>query len=169
MREITALAFHPLEDYLITGELNGSISRWQSLSVTEREEPVVSNYHWHAHACRSVAFTPDGAYILSGGDEVRVSIAFFFFFTPSNVVARVQSVLVIWQLETGKKTFVPRIGHGPISSICIASNSSLYAVSLQDNSVHIINAFSMKQDQVIQGVASGMSQIASLFIWTWRH
>ena len=97
------------------------------------------------------------------------SLLYFFFFTPSNVVARMQSVLVIWQLETGKKTFVPRIGHGPISSICIASNSSLYAVSLQDNSVHIINAFSMKQDQVIQGVASGMPHIASLFIWTWRH
>lgn len=73
-REVTALAFHPTEDYLITGEVNGSISRWQSLSVHERDEPIATNYHWHAHACHAVAFTPDGAYVLSGGEEVRSTL-----------------------------------------------------------------------------------------------
>lgn len=64
-------------------------------------------------------------------------------------------MLVVWQLETGKKTFVPRIGRGPITNICVANDSSVYAVSLQDNGIHIINAFSMKQDQLIQGISNG--------------
>lgn len=71
-------------------------------------------------------------------------------------------MLVVWQLETGKKTFVPRIGRGPITGICVANDSSIYAVSLQDNGIHIINAFSMKQDQLIQGISNGAHSSSSL-------
>jgi NET1-associated nuclear protein 1 (U3 small nucleolar RNA-associated protein 17) len=51
--------------------------------------PVPSTYHWHSHAVASVVFNSDGTYMLSGGEE---------------------AVLVIWQLETGAKRTLPRLG-----------------------------------------------------------
>lgn len=101
---LTCLAFHPTEDYFATGDVKGNIRIWyclnESLPVNVRgveKKTQTTTLHWHAHAVSSIAFTSNGAYLLSGGEE---------------------SVLVIWQLRTGQKEFVPRVG-APINTVSI--------------------------------------------------
>ena len=102
---LTCLACHPLDDHLVTGDEKGNIRLWYALDERivvkdvglEKKAPTAT-LHWHAHAVSSLAFTSNGAYLLSGGEE---------------------AVLVIWQLQTGKKEFVPRLG-SPIETIAVA-------------------------------------------------
>src|SRR5260221_7438285 len=101
---LTCLAFHPLEDYFATGDDKGVVRLWYCLNdelpvnVRDVEKRTQTRpLHWHAHAVSSIAFSRNGAYLLSGGEE---------------------AVLVIWQLHTGKKEFIPRVG-APISTISV--------------------------------------------------
>ena len=61
--------------------------------------------HWHAHRVRSLAFSADGTTLLSGGDE---------------------AVLVMWQLGTRNRSFLPRLGG---SILAIASSSLETAIN----------------------------------------
>ena len=130
---LTCLAFHPTEPYFATGDEIGQIRLWyclneqavsNSVSSSERRAQTVT-MPWHAHAVSSLAFTSNGAYLLSGGEE---------------------SVLVIWQLHSGKREYVPRLG-APISTISVRSPSGggeeEYLVGLSDGSSVFVNSASL--------------------------
>ncbi|KAJ7110056.1 WD40 repeat-like protein [Mycena epipterygia] len=129
---LTCLAFHPSEDYFATGDEKGNIRLWYCLNDQLPVKPVgvekktqTTTLHWHAHAVSSIAFTPNGAYLLSGGEE---------------------SVLVIWQLHTGKREFLPRIG-SPIKTISVskvASGEEEYLLGLADATYTFVGAASLK-------------------------
>ncbi|KAF7347703.1 S-adenosyl-L-methionine-dependent methyltransferase [Mycena venus] len=129
---LTCLAFHPTEDYFATGDEKGNIRLWYCLNDQLPVKPVgvekktqTTTLHWHAHAVSSLAFTSNGAYLLSGGEE---------------------SVLVIWQLHTGKREFLPRIG-SPIKtiSLCkVASGEEEYLLGLADATYTFVGAASLK-------------------------
>ncbi|CAI5759377.1 unnamed protein product [Candida verbasci] len=59
---------------------------------------------WHIDQVKSLSFSPDNLYLLSGGLE---------------------KVLVFWQLETGKKSFLPRL-NGIIDKISIDDSKNEY-------------------------------------------
>ncbi|KAF8216066.1 WD40 repeat-like protein [Mycena galopus ATCC 62051] len=129
---LTCLAFHPTDDYFATGDENGNIRLWYCLGDQQPVKPVgvekktqTTALHWHAHAVSSLVFTSNGAYLLSGGEE---------------------SVLVIWQLHTGKREFLPRIG-SPIKtiSVCkVASGEEEYLLGLADATYAFVGAASLK-------------------------
>jgi len=129
---LTCLAFHPFEEYFATGDDKGSIRLWyclnDNLAVSARgveKRTQTASFHWHAHAVSSVTFTPNGAYLLSGGEE---------------------AVLVIWQLHTGKKEFVPRVG-APISTVSISRSrisEEEYLLGLADSTYTFISSASLK-------------------------
>ncbi|RPD82358.1 WD40 repeat-like protein [Lentinus tigrinus ALCF2SS1-7] len=128
---LTCLAFHPSEEYFATGDASGCIRLWYCLneSATVKTPGVektaqTTTLHWHAHAVSSLAFTANGAYLLSGGEE---------------------AVLVIWQLHTGKKEFVPRVG-SPIVHIALLSTSGEeeYLLTLADASFVFVRASTLK-------------------------
>jgi NET1-associated nuclear protein 1 (U3 small nucleolar RNA-associated protein 17) len=129
---LTCLAFHPMEDYFATGDVKGNIRLWyclnENLPVNVRgveKKAQTTTLHWHAHAVSSIAFTTNGAYLLSGGEE---------------------SVLVIWQLRTGQKEFVPRVG-APINTISISrmgSGEEEYLLGLADASYVFVSAATLK-------------------------
>ncbi|TBU63747.1 WD40 repeat-like protein [Dichomitus squalens] len=128
---LTCLAFHPSEEYFATGDATGCIRLWYCLneSATTKTPGVektaqTTTLHWHAHAVSSLSFTANGAYLLSGGEE---------------------AVLVIWQLHTGKKEYVPRVG-SPILHIALLSTGGEeeYLLSLADASFVFIRASSLK-------------------------
>ncbi|KAJ7597489.1 WD40 repeat-like protein [Mycena floridula] len=129
---LTCLAFHPSEDYFATGDTKGNISLWYCLNdqtavktVGLEKKAQTSSFHWHAHAVSSISFTSNGAYLLSGGEE---------------------AVLVIWQLDTGKKEFVPRLG-APINTISLAkptTNEEEYLLGLADATYIFISAATLK-------------------------
>jgi NET1-associated nuclear protein 1 (U3 small nucleolar RNA-associated protein 17) len=119
--KLTCLAFHPSEQYFATGDAKGCIRVWYCLSQNTLPTTVkgvekktnTTTLHWHAHAVSSITFTPNGAYLLSGGEE---------------------AVLVIWQLRTGRKEFVPRVG-APINTVSINKSEGVeeeYLLGLAD-------------------------------------
>ncbi|KAH9486491.1 WD repeat-containing protein 75 [Psilocybe cubensis] len=130
--KLTCLAFHPSDEYFATGDEKGVIRLWyclnDNLAVNIRDvekRTQTRSFHWHAHAVSSVSFTNNGAYLLSGGEE---------------------AVLVIWQLETGRKEFIPRLG-APISTISIsrpANGEEEYLLGLSDATYTFISSASLK-------------------------
>lgn len=130
---LTCLAFHPLEDYFASGDEKGVVRLWYCLNddlpvnVRDVEKRTETRpLHWHAHAVSSLAFSRNGAYLLSGGEE---------------------AVLVIWQLHTGRKEFVPRVG-APISTVSVAKSSRTgeeeYLLGLVDATYAFVSSTSLK-------------------------
>ncbi|KAK0233628.1 WD40-repeat-containing domain protein [Armillaria fumosa] len=128
---LCCLAFHPSEDYFATGDSNGNIRLWYCLNdqvnvkaMRVEKRTQTSSFHWHAHPVSSLTFTSNGAYLLSGGEE---------------------AVLVMWQLETGKKEFVPRVG-APISTVSLSKtgNEEEYLLGLVDGTYLFISAASLR-------------------------
>jgi NET1-associated nuclear protein 1 (U3 small nucleolar RNA-associated protein 17) len=91
---------------------------------------ALTKYHWHSREVQFLIFSSDGVYLLSGGLE---------------------GVLVIWQLETGKCQFLPRLG-GPLVSIAASPNPSLYAIACLDNAVKFVNIGTLSIERSIQGI-----------------
>ncbi|KAI0715399.1 WD40 repeat-like protein [Earliella scabrosa] len=128
---LTCLAFHPSEEYFATGDASGCIRLWYCLneSATVKTPGVektaqTTTLHWHAHAVSSLAFTANGAYLLSGGEE---------------------AVLVIWQLHTGKKEFVPRVGSSIVHIALLNTvGEEEYLLTLADASFVFVRASSLK-------------------------
>ncbi|KAI1317106.1 hypothetical protein EDD11_008993 [Mortierella claussenii] len=127
--KITSLAFHPTEGCIATGDERGRITLWYCFGKNV-DRPVTTTLHWHAHQVAALTFTTDGSYLLSGGEE---------------------SVLVIWQLQTGHKQFLPRLG-SEIKHITVSPDQGLYAIGHQDNSVNVIRSVDLKIKTAIQGL-----------------
>jgi NET1-associated nuclear protein 1 (U3 small nucleolar RNA-associated protein 17) len=108
--------------------LQGRILLWQNYKDTDKN----TSLHWHSHAVGSLKFSSDGDYLISGGKE---------------------AVLVIWQLESGEKKYLPRLGSS-ISFITSSFNDSHYAISCEDNSIKIVSGTSFQVVKAMQGFAS---------------
>jgi WD40 repeat protein len=94
-------------------------------------EPPAATVHWHAHAVGALVFSTDGAYLLSGGRE---------------------AVLVIWDVVSGRRAYLPRLG-GDIIGICVCpSDPSRYAIRQADNTLRIINAAAMTVETSLHGL-----------------
>ncbi len=141
---ITCLAFHPSEDYFATGDAKGNIRLWYCLNdqvhikaVGVEKKTQTASFHWHAHAVSSLVFTSNGAYLLSGGEE---------------------AVLVIWQLESGKKEFIPRIG-APINTIALSKvgREEEYLVGLADGTYLFIGASTLQVSRSYSRIRLGTS------------
>ncbi|RYE56192.1 MAG: hypothetical protein EOP20_09230, partial [Hyphomicrobiales bacterium] len=70
----------------------------QDVDNTRDKRLPTTIMHWHPHAVAALAFTPSGAQLLSVGQE---------------------SVLVQWEVSSGKHEFFPRLGGRPIISLAI--------------------------------------------------
>ena len=140
---LTCLACHPTEEYFATGDEKGNIRLWYCLhenaatpkAGVEKRAPTTT-LHWHAHAVSALEFTPNGAYLLSGGEE---------------------AVLVIWQIHSGKREFVPRVG-APIHSVTVSrtrSGEEEYLLCLADASFVFISAAMLKISRSYSGIKLG--------------
>lgn len=144
--KLTCLAFHPSEEYFATGDTTGNIRLWYCLGQKEAfkvagvaKKAQTTTLHWHAHAVSSIAFTANGAYLLSGGEE---------------------AVLVIWQLHSGKKEFVPRVG-APISSVTLSkftNGEEEYLLGLADASFAFVRSGTLKISRTIASIKLGQSR-----------
>ncbi|KAK2460106.1 hypothetical protein APHAL10511_007872 [Amanita phalloides] len=139
---LTCMAFHPFEDYFATGDEKGVIRLWyclnDNLAINVKgveKHTQTTSFHWHAHAVSSLAFTSNGAYLLSGGEE---------------------AVLVIWQIHSGKREFVPRLG-APISTVSISKGlgEESYLVGLVDATYSFISPGSLRISRSYSGIKLG--------------
>ena len=143
---LTSLVFHPTENWFATGDGQGKIRLHYGAMEEESNARIVESttsvLHWHAHAVTALSFTPNGAYLLSGGQE---------------------AVLVLWQLHTGHQEYVPRLG-APINSITVNDSVEAeqeIAVRLRDGSTVFVGAQKLKIARIIAGIRIGMFRSSS--------
>ncbi|KAK5734729.1 NET1-associated nuclear protein 1 [Elasticomyces elasticus] len=84
--------------------------------------PAPRVLHWHREAVSAMKFSLDGSYLISGGKE---------------------TVLVLWQLETGKKQFLPHLT-SEIERIVVSPEGDRYAVQMGDNSIMVLSTSELK-------------------------
>ncbi|KAG4305415.1 hypothetical protein PORY_000971 [Pneumocystis oryctolagi] len=119
------------DDHIAVGDSEGKLLIYYN--ILKLEEPIVRIFHWHPQTFSALNCILDGSYILTGGKE---------------------GVLVFWQVKTGNKQFLPRLG-SPIKKIGISKTNSLYAILLENNSIKIISAIDLKTRCEISGVQLG--------------
>lgn len=112
---------------LAIGNSDGQIHLFSDLaSLFESPEkaqlPSPRILHWHREAVSTVKFSRDGNYLISGGKE---------------------SVLVIWQLETGHKQFLPHLT-SEIERLVVSPAGNQYALQLGDNSIMVLSTTELK-------------------------
>ena len=85
---------------------------------------------WHRNAVGTVKWSRDGNYVISGGNE---------------------TVLVIWQLDTGQKQTLPHLA-APIQSLTVSTTGAAYAMRLADNSSMVLSTADLLPTTNINGV-----------------
>ncbi|KAL6998977.1 hypothetical protein U1Q18_000143 [Sarracenia purpurea var. burkii] len=154
-KNLTTLAFHPTERIVAAGDVTGRILVWRGfgnirfstsdrsinrgLTTNEEGRPGVrgdddaescTTWHWHSAEVKILVFSSDGAYLYSGGKE---------------------GVLVVWQLDTAKKKFLPRIGF-PLLFFIYSPDPSISSISCADNQIHLLKMPSMEISKSIAGI-----------------
>jgi WD40 repeat protein len=61
---IQSMALSPDERYVLGGSSSGTAKLWDA-----QTGQAIKSFPWHARAIKSVAFSPDGKYLLTGGDK----------------------------------------------------------------------------------------------------
>ncbi|KAJ5096264.1 hypothetical protein NUU61_005620 [Penicillium alfredii] len=121
---------------LVVGESGGAILIYQDILASlfgkqnSDKKPSPRKLHWHRGPVNSVRWSQDGNYIISGGQE---------------------SVMVLWQLDTGRKQFLPHLS-SPICNIVVSPQGNSYVVKLADNSTMILSARELQPSTTITGL-----------------
>lgn len=103
------------------------IGSLRSSSVSTTKETL----HWHSTQVLCCMFTGRGAYLISGGEE---------------------AVIVVWQLGTDFRQFIPRLD-APILSCSQTFDERIAAFLQKNNSIDIFSTASMLRLQKIHGIA----------------
>jgi NET1-associated nuclear protein 1 (U3 small nucleolar RNA-associated protein 17) len=94
-------------------------------------DPPAATAHWHAHAVGCLAFSGDGAYLLSGGQE---------------------AVLVLWDAASGRRAYLPRLGGPLVGIVGCAGDGARYALRQADNTLRLVNAAAMRVECSVHGL-----------------
>ncbi|KIW54745.1 hypothetical protein PV05_07082 [Exophiala xenobiotica] len=89
--------------------------------------------HWHRTSVNTLKWSRDRNYLISGGDE---------------------TVLVIWQLDTNQKQFLPHLSTS-ILGLRVSASGSSYALRLGDNSIMVLSTADLLPSTNINGLALG--------------
>jgi NET1-associated nuclear protein 1 (U3 small nucleolar RNA-associated protein 17) len=127
---INVVTCHPEEQIIVTGEILGRMVVWKNIFS---EHPYQTVLHWHHMIVLSLAFSQAGTILYSGGAEC---------------------VLVKWEMKERAidKNFLPRVS-GSIKQIAIDPKRDKLSISIDDNSIQIINS-NLNQLKTIQDFTS---------------
>ncbi|KAL8700890.1 MAG: hypothetical protein Q9201_005210 [Fulgogasparrea decipioides] len=126
---------------IVIGGLKGSLHVYDNLlrNLIRRERKsdkemlgdlTSRQKHWHRNAVLTVKWSRDGNYIISGGLE---------------------TVLLIWQLETGSHSTLPHLG-AALEGLVVSPSGSSYAIRLADNSAMILSTAELKPTFSVAGI-----------------
>ncbi|KAG5949948.1 hypothetical protein E4U53_005617 [Claviceps sorghi] len=125
---------------VIVGGARGSIFIYRNVisAVTSGKHHSVKDgldvqkHHWHRKAVHAVKWSRDGNYFISGGSE---------------------NVLVVWQVDTSKKDFLPHLS-GSVENIVVSATGSSYVLHMDDNSAMVLSTAEMKPTAYVAGIQS---------------
>ncbi|KAG5997043.1 hypothetical protein E4U52_005186 [Claviceps spartinae] len=125
---------------VIVGGARGSIYIYRDAiaAVTSGKQHLgkdgldVQKHHWHRKAVHAVKWSRDGNYFISGGSE---------------------NVLVVWQVDTSRKDFLPHLS-GSVENIVVSASGASYVLHMDDNSAMVLSTAEMKPTTYIAGIQS---------------
>ncbi|KAH9834356.1 WD40 repeat protein [Teratosphaeria destructans] len=117
-KQILSIAVGVEEGQILLYEDVGSVFAQQG----QQALPTPRILHWHREAPSAVKFNRDGNYLVSGGKE---------------------TVLVLWQLETGHKQTLPHLT-SEVERIAVNLEGDKYALQMGDNSIMVISTSELK-------------------------
>ncbi|KQJ85864.1 WD repeat-containing protein 75 [Brachypodium distachyon] len=150
-KNLNTLAFHPSERIVAGGDVTGRILIWRGFGNAkfskahgaksqadeerdgvrgEDDAETCTTWHWHSSGVKFLKFASDGAYLYSGGME---------------------GVIVVWQLDTGKRRYKPRLG-SPLLFFVGSPDSSISCVSCTNNQIHLLKMPNMVVLKTIAGI-----------------
>ena len=141
---VTAVVFHPQDVCLATGDQKGVVTLWYRLCQSNGCHPAKVLLHWHAHAVGGICFNYDGSYLYSGGEE---------------------AVLVVWQVETRKTRFVPRLGSA-IWHVSCSQNSRYIALYHVDNIIQLVSGYQLEVERMVGGLIKTTGLEGSQYVST---
>ncbi|PHH87407.1 hypothetical protein CDD83_8912 [Cordyceps sp. RAO-2017] len=132
---------------IITGGARGGIcvyrdalSRVRPAGKQQGKDGIeVQRFHWHRKAVHSVKWSRDGHYFISGGSE---------------------NVLVIWQVDTSKRGFLPHLS-GCVENIVVSASGASYVLHLDDNSAMILSTAELKPTTFVSGIQSATAEVGT--------
>ncbi|KAK4937341.1 NET1-associated nuclear protein 1 [Elasticomyces elasticus] len=130
----------PILDVAV-GLQNGVISQYEDVlsnliskeKKSSTESVITRKLHWHRTEVNTVKWSRDRNYLISGGNE---------------------TVLVIWQLDTNQKQFLPHLSTA-ILGLTVSAAGSAYALRLADNSVMVLPTADLLPSTNVTGLALG--------------
>ena len=117
------------DDSICLGDLAGKIHFIQDIS---NKNYILYTKHWHSHGITDLVLDPNNDYLYSCGQE---------------------GVVVIWNLHTWVKSFLPRLGE-PILKMGVSNDSQNLVCYLKNNSIIFISLNYMKIIDVINSVSN---------------
>ncbi|KAI5303854.1 hypothetical protein KEM56_007119 [Ascosphaera pollenicola] len=122
---------------LVLGDKGGAILLYRdivgSLLRMGKDQKAKLNpnrFHWHRFGVKAVRWSRDGNYLISGG---------------------VENVLVLWQLDSGRKQFLPHLS-SHICSLAVSPNGDAYAAKLADNSAMVLSTAELRPIANVTGL-----------------
>ena len=117
------------EDSISLGDSSGKIHFIQDLT---NKNYILYTKHWHSHGISDLALDPNNDYLYSSGQE---------------------GVVVIWNIHTWVKSFLPRLGE-PVIGIKVTNDSKNLVCFLKNNSIIFINLAKMRIIDAINSVSN---------------
>ncbi|KAL6562454.1 hypothetical protein OROGR_003461 [Orobanche gracilis] len=141
-KSITALAFHPTEKVVAAGDITGRILIWRGVGRgTFGNDDKLSNGRLN----KNVEDRPGVR-----DDDDADSCTTWHWHSAQFSGGR-EGVLVVWQLDTGKKKFLPRIG-SPLLYFITSPDPSLSSISCADNRIQLLRMPTMEILRSISGI-----------------
>ena len=117
------------DDSICIGDSAGKIYFIQDITS---KNYILYTKHWHSHGVADLQLDPNNDYLYSCGQE---------------------GVVVIWNIHTWVKSFLPRLGE-PILSMAVSNDSQNLICYLKNNSIVFISLNHMKIIDVINSVSN---------------
>ncbi|KIV99764.1 uncharacterized protein PV09_08570 [Verruconis gallopava] len=108
------------------------IAQLNKLDAGSNQPPRARSLRWHREAPNAIKWSNDGNYLISGGKE---------------------TVLCIWQLETGRRQDLPHLT-AAIQNLTVSPSGASYALHLADNSVLVLSTAELQPKTHIASLQS---------------
>ncbi|KAL6546997.1 hypothetical protein OROMI_022718 [Orobanche minor] len=139
-KSITALAFHPTEKVVAAGDITGRILIWRGVGRgTFGNDDKLTNGRLN----KDVEDMPG----VRDDDDADSCTTWHWHSAQGGR----EGVLVVWQLDTGKKKFLPRIG-SPLLYFITSPDPSLSSISCADNRIQLLRMPTMEILRSISGI-----------------